>query len=74
VRKIRQGERGETYSTHGSMRNSCKISVENPEVTRPLKILRFYRRAVLRIILNWILKEIRGEVVDCIDLAQNRDQ
>jgi hypothetical protein len=54
----------------GKKRNAYRILVENPEGKRPLGTPR--RRWVNNIKMD--LREIRWDGMDCIDLAQDRDQ
>jgi hypothetical protein len=57
-------------STNGETRNAYRILVGKPEGRRPLG--RLIRRWVDNIKVE--LREIGGDVMDWIDLAQNRDQ
>jgi hypothetical protein len=61
---------GRACSTNGEKRNTHRILVGKPEVKRPLGRRR--RRWVDIIKIG--LREIGWDGVDCIDLAQDRDQ
>jgi hypothetical protein len=61
---------GREYSRKGEKRNAYSILVGNPEGTRPLE--RPIRRCVDNNKMD--LREIDGDDMDWIDLAQDRDQ
>jgi hypothetical protein len=61
---------GRACSTKGGKRNAYKILMRKPEGKRPLGRPR--RRWLGNIRMD--LREMRGDGVDWIDLAQNRDQ
>jgi hypothetical protein len=65
-----KNEMSRACSTNGEKMNACRILVRKPEGKRPLGKPR--RMWVDNIILD--LREMEWSGMDCIDLAQDRDQ
>jgi hypothetical protein len=67
---IKEDEMGRVCSTNGEKRNAYRILAGKPEGKRPLGIPR--RRRVYNIKIY--LREMRWDVMDWMDIAEDRDQ